>query len=93
MREAFFLDKVGCCKNIPFLFRTQSIVMSCHTIENKTITIYNALHAGKSILSHSWIKSISIAVQTVSFLHNANILHNDIKGDNFILGTMKQNHF
>lgn len=35
----------------------------------------------------------SIAVQTVSFLHNANILHNDIKGDNFILGTMKQNHF
>ena len=95
LREAFFLQKIGCHKNIPFFFgvviSTKSVVMSCHTINNQTVTIYNALNADSELVQPNWINYIIIAAQTISYLHDANILHNDIKGDNFIFGITSAN--
>ena len=89
LREAFFLNKIGCHKNVPYLFGVviphKSLVMSCHLIEIESVTIYDALHTPKHwIESHKWIHYMVIAIQTISFLHQHNILHYDIKGDNFV---------
>ena len=70
--------------------------MSCHMVQNESITIYEALHNPRTYIeshcsdststSSKWISYICIILQTIAHIHNENILHNDIKTDNFVFG-------
>ena len=72
LREAYFINTIGFHKNIPYLFgiiKTMSaIVMSCHTIENKSVTIYEALEAPKDwIPPTKWPHFIIITFELFCF--------------------------
>ena len=68
--------------------------MSYHLVENKSVTLYEALENGTSkdwTNPEKWIHYIHIIIKTIDNLHHANIIHNDIKGDNFMFGTTSEN--
>ena len=56
-----------------------------------SVTLHEALENGTSedwTNPEKWIHYIHI---TIDNFHHANIIHNDIKGDNFVFGTTSEN--
>ena len=91
LREAYFLHKAGSHRNIPHLFgvkkSSNAIVMSYHSIEGSALSLYEAYSKNKLICTTQWVKHITTCAKTISHLHDRNIIHNDIKMDNFVFGT------
>ena len=91
LREAYFLHKAGSHRCIPHLFgvikSSNAIVMSYHSIEGSALSLYEAYCQDKLICNTQWVKHITTAAETILHLHNHNIIHNDLKMDNFVLGT------
>ena len=90
LREAYFMNKIGGSNNIPYFFGvikpTKSLVMSCHIISDRSVTVHNALCDSSQLKLEDWDYFVIVMLKTVGFIHNANILHNDIKGDNSVIG-------
>ena len=92
LREAYFLRAAGSHVSIPHLFgvmkSSNAIVMSYHHVEGSAVSMYEAYHHEKSwINNEKWSKSIIAASQAILHIHTRNIIHNDIKIDNFVFGT------
>ena len=65
-----------------------AIVMSYHCVEGTHVSMYEAFcHEYDWIASSQWVIHILTAAQTILHIHERNILHNDIKIDNFVFGT------
>ena len=92
LKEAYFLHAAGSHKCIPHLFGVlkskHAIVMSYHSVNGTPISMYEAFcQENDRITSCQWVVHILTAAQTILHIHERNILHNDIKIDNFVFGT------
>ena len=92
LREAYFLHMAGGNKYVPHLFGVikplNAIMMSYHQVEGAAISMYEAYCRERSWMTAStWILHVISAAQAILHIHSRNILHNDIKLDNFIFST------
>lgn len=57
LHEAYFINVLGCHKNLPFLLgimkATKSIVMSCHLVNNLPLKMYDAVNNGSDDFNHT----------------------------------------
>ena len=88
--EVFLMLK--CChENLPLIHgivhNPNIILTSLHTYENNSVTVHSALYK-KPITEATvdvWKRILYDLISAVKYLHNINILHNDIKNNNILV--------
>ena len=91
LQEARILTKLSGHRHIPHCFgicRSEMLlVMSLHTVDNKPLSLVEALWSNsKEVGKNKAIKYLSQVATALSYIHRLGYLHNDIKGNNVILG-------
>ena len=94
LQEARMLCKVSGHTHIPHCFGVcksmMAVVMSLHTVEGKSLTLEGAMHSNGNVMEkESGIKYLTQVATALSHVHNKGYLHNDVKGNNIVLGTTR----
>lgn len=88
--ETFLLSR--CCHEcLPWIYgivyKPKIILTSLHTYNNRSVTLHSALHnsALPDLELDTWKKVLHDLLSAVHHLHEREILHNDIKTNNFLI--------
>ena len=89
--EAVLMSKL-CHSNLPWLYGVSEhdgykiLVLSFHGVDGRSYTLHKALHHSECLsVTINWKVILLGLVSALKYIHQRDILHNDIKSDNIVI--------